>query len=308
MEYSPDKMLEKKIRHLRGTIIFLSLFLLSVVSLVSVYIYSINVFIEEERVFYKAEIWELQFDLSQLRIERKNLMEANENLKESLAKENHRAETLLDRLNEITGEVETIKKLEEIDPELLKKYSKVYFLNENYEPSGLVEIPEKFLAPDKEEEYFHKKAWPFLREMMEDAKYDGVNPEIVSGYRSFDEQTELKAKYDIIYGEGTANQFSAYQGYSEHQLGTTIDITTKEMEGSLLNFEQTKLFTWLEKNAHKYGFVLSYPENNQSYIYEPWHWRFVGIKLATDIYKRGEYFYDLDQREIDGYRLYLFDR
>lgn len=308
MEYSPDKFLEKKIKHLRGTIIFLSLLLLTVVSLAGVYIYSLNVYIEEEKVFNKGKIWELQFNLSQLRIEKRNLLEANENLKESLAKENNRVEILSDRLEEVTGEVETIRRLEEIDPELLKKYSKVYFLNENYEPSRLYEIPDKFLAPNKEEEYFHRDAWPFLLEMLEDAKDDGVNPEIVSAYRSFNEQTELKAKYDIVYGEGTANQFSAYQGYSEHQLGTTIDITTEEMEGALLNFEKTKLFAWLEKNAHNYGFVLSYPEDNQSYIYEPWHWRFVGIELATDLHKRGEYFYDLDQREIDDYRLHLFDR
>lgn len=235
------------------------------------------------------------------------LEEMNEGLREDLEKEIRDVDRLIDRLEEVTGEVETIKRLEELDPELLKKYSRVYFLNENYEPSGLTKISEEFLAPTREEGYFHEEAWPILREMMEDARSDGVYLKAVSGYRSFDEQMELKGRYDMIFGAGTANEFSAYQGYSEHQLGTAVDFSTSEMKGVLDGFEKTNAYVWLKKNAYKYGFVLSYPEGNQYYQFEPWHWRFVGIELATDLHERGMYFYDMDQREIDKYRLYIFD-
>jgi hypothetical protein len=53
--------------------------------------------------------------------------------------------------------------------------------------------------------------------------------------------------------------------------------------------------------------VLSYPKNNKYYIYEPWHWRYVGVSLATWLHDNGKYLYDVDQREIDEYLLTIFD-
>ena len=72
-------------------------------------------------------------------------------------------------------------------------------------------------------------------------------------------------------------------------------------------FDTTEAYTWLQKNAYKYGFVLSYPKDNGFYIFEPWHWRFVGQKLAGDLHDDGKFFYDLDQRDIDKYLISLFD-
>jgi hypothetical protein len=63
----------------------------------------------------------------------------------------------------------------------------------------------------------------------------------------------------------------------------------------------------MQKNAYKYGFVLSYPKGNVYYVFEPWHWRFVGEKLAADLNKSGDYFYDWDQRKIDTYLVNVFD-
>jgi zinc D-Ala-D-Ala carboxypeptidase len=148
--------------------------------------------------------------------------------------------------------------------------------------------------------------YPFLIEMLTDAKDDGINLLVVSAYRSFDKQKDLKSAYAVQYGTG-ANTFSADQGYSEHQLGTTIDFTTDAMGGALTGFEKTEAYAWLQKYAHKYGFTLSYPEANDYYIFEPWHWRFVGEDLARDLHNDGKYFYDLDQREISEYLISLFD-
>jgi LAS superfamily LD-carboxypeptidase LdcB len=60
-------------------------------------------------------------------------------------------------------------------------------------------------------------------------------------------------------------------------------------------------------NAYRFGFVLSYPKGNAYYIYEPWHFRFVGVKLATYLHDRGLHFYDIDQKEIDQYLVSIFD-
>ena len=142
---------------------------------------------------------------------------------------------------------------------------------------------------------------------MSDARSSSIDIEVISAYRSFGTQTEIKSTYKIIYGLGS-NQFSADQGYSEHQLGTTIDFTTSEVGSSYVGFEKTEAYQWLQDNAYKYGFILSYPEDNTYYQFEPWHWRFVGTSLAEGLYKEGKNFYDLDQREIDRYLLFFFDK
>jgi D-alanyl-D-alanine carboxypeptidase len=117
----------------------------------------------------------------------------------------------------------------------------------------------------------------------------------------------IKNAYSVTYGAGTANSFSADQGYSEHQLGTTVDLITTGTGGKLAGFDTKPAYTWMLENAHKYGFTLSYPKNNGFYIFEPWHWRFVGVKLATDLYEDEQHFYELDQRKIDTYLASLFD-
>jgi D-alanyl-D-alanine carboxypeptidase len=72
-------------------------------------------------------------------------------------------------------------------------------------------------------------------------------------------------------------------------------------------FDKTPAHQWMLKNAYKFGFVLSYPEKNSYYVFEPWHWRFVGTKLARDLRNQDQNFYDLDQRTIDTYLVNVFD-
>lgn len=201
-----------------------------------------------------------------------------------------------------------LKKLAETDEELLNKYSKVYFLNENYTPLNVVTISPEYTYSNTRSEQFLREAWPFLKDLLDAAKQDNVALYVKSGYRSFDEQKSLKSFYSVTYGAGTANTFSADQGYSEHQLGTTIDFITSGLDGKLEGFDKTKAYEWLLDNAHKYGFIVSYPKGNGHYIFEPWHFRFVGIKLATYLHITKKNFYDLDQRDIDTYRIHMFDR
>ncbi len=202
---------------------------------------------------------------------------------------------------------ELLEKLAKTDKQLLAKYSKVYFLNENYSPTKLADIDQKYVLPAEKEMQFLDPALPYLEDMMADAEKEGISLRVVSAYRSFNEQKSLKSNYSVTYGVGTANSFSADQGYSEHQLGTTVDFGTPEVPGAMGAFANTSAYTWLLENAHKYGFIISYPKSNNYYIYEPWHWRFVGKDLARDLRNDKKNFYDLDQREIDEYLIKIFD-
>lgn len=197
-------------------------------------------------------------------------------------------------------------KIVKTDRELLQKYSKVYFLNENYVPSRLATVTPEYLFNKSRPLLIHEKTEPYLTRLLEAASSSGQSLRIVSAYRSFGVQAQLKSAYTVTYGTG-ANRFSAEQGYSEHQLGTTIDFTTPALGAAYTKFESASAYLWLTQNAHRYGFVLSYPKNNAYYQFEPWHWRFVGVFLATKLHDEGKYFYDMDQREIDTYLGNIFD-
>lgn len=223
-----------------------------------------------------------------------------------LRDEKDRNDDMEDQINEIAGTVSDLDKLSKTDKELLQKYSKVYFLNEHYIPESLKDIDKEWKYTEDKDLKLHSKAMKFFDNMLEDAKDDNVELWVVSAYRSFYQQADLKGAYTVSYGSG-ANAFSADQGFSEHQLGTTIDFTTRGLSGGLDGFQNTPAFEWLQKNAHKYGFTLSYPAGNSYYVYEPWHWRFVGIDLASDLHDDNASIYDWDQREIDKYLIKIFD-
>lgn len=220
---------------------------------------------------------------------------------------NNELEAFQGQLNGITSTVGTLQKLSRTDPELLKKYSKVYFLNENYVPSGLINIGMDYLYDKNKPLQFLDSAEPHLENLLTASTKAGIHLVVISAYRSFGTQGNLKSSYKVTYGAGTANQFSAEQGYSEHQLGTAVDFTTSAVGVTFSEFSKTPEYTWLSNNAYLYGFVLSYPPNNDYYIFEPWHWRFVGDSLAVYLHQTNEYFYDLDQRLIDTYLVHLFD-
>lgn len=231
-----------------------------------------------------------------------------EELDSDLKKQQKRNEDLRDKNKDLATERNMYQKLAETDKQLLAKYSKVYFLNENYSPVKLADIEAKYTLPSEDKTMqFLEPAYPHLEKLLEDAEEDGIQLRVASAYRSFREQAALKSSYKVIYGSG-ANTFSADQGYSEHQLGTTVDFTTPTLVGAVPAFGNSAAYAWLLENGHKYGFILSYPKSNTYYIYEPWHWRFVGIDLARDLHRSDKNFYDLDQRDIDEYLLKIFDR
>ncbi len=255
--------------------------------------------LETERTVASSTIADLAYRLS---LTEEQLRETERELR----REQGRNEEFEEQIEDLAGTVGVLDKLAKTDRELLQKYSKVYFLNENYIPERLSQINAKYVLPGKKDQYFHTNAVRFLTEMLDDAAEDGIDLKIVSAYRSFDEQNELKGAYTQQYGSG-ANAFSADQGFSEHQLGTTLDLTTPTVGGAYTSFKDTPAYAWLLENGHKYGFILSYPEDNGFYVFEPWHWRFVGEDLARDLHRDGAHFYDWEQRKIDEYLVSIFD-
>lgn len=231
----------------------------------------------------------------------------NTDLQTVLANEQSKNTAFANQIGALSGTVGTLTKLSTTDPELLKKYSKVYFLNENYLPKSLSPIDPQFLYDTKKSEQFLTQAIPYLQSMLAAANQANTKLQVVSAYRSFGEQFYLKTDYRATFGIG-ANKFSADQGYSEHQLGTASDFTMQdEPGGPFVNFDKTAAYAWLTDNAYRFGFILSYPKDNGYYVYEPWHWRFVGVGLATALHAQNKHFYDLTQQEIDQYLISLFD-
>ncbi len=247
----------------------------------------------------KAELSNTKSDLAQSQ-------ERAASLENELGTEKYKNSLFSGQISEIAGTVGTLDKLAKTDKELLQKYSKIYFLNENYMPKGLLEIPSEYLYDQDKVIRIHNSVSPYLLDMMNDAKRHGANLLVISGFRSFGDQSSLKSSYKFTYGSG-ANQFSADQGYSEHQLGTTVDFTSFDLGADFGSFGKSKEYEWLLDNAYKYGFIISYPEGNAYYQYEPWHWRFVGRSLAERLHEEKQNFYDLDQRQIDAYLIKLFD-
>ena len=261
----------------------------------------------QERNFFQNQTNDLKTELATADSTIEDIKDDLDDLADDYAEEQNRNEEFEDQIRDLSGTLGDLGKLARIDEELLQKYSKVYFLNENYTPEKIDQIRDRYVLDGKGDQFFHARAIDHLEDMFRSASRDDIDLKVISAYRSFDEQTELKGQFTRIYGTG-ANSFSADQGYSEHQLGTAVDITVESVGGTFSSFSDTEAYEWLLDNAHKYGFILSYPKGNSFYVYEPWHWRFVGTDLARDLHRdEDETFYTMDQRKIDEYRLRLFD-
>lgn len=169
--------------------------------------------------------------------------------------------------------------------------NKIFGLPDNYIPADLVrpKIPFSFGDAKLEKSLMRQEAAEALEKMFAGAKNDGIELAAVSGYRSYGRQETLFNAEVNKVGEEKALQAVARPGSSEHQTGLTMDISSKTNNFNLNEqFGSTKEGVWLAHNAHKYGFILRYPkgkENLTGYMYEPWHFRYVGIKAATEMYE-----------------------
>lgn len=173
---------------------------------------------------------------------------------------------------------------------LVNKYNK---LPETFEPSELKEVGSGI--------QMKKEAADAYKKMAKDAGSAEMDIIPQSGYRSYSYQDTLYNNYKETDPEG-ADTYSARPGFSEHQTGLALDINIPE-GGSLRNFVDTKEAEWVAKNAHKYGFIVRYTEENQDitgYMSEPRHIRYIGEKHASNMY-------DLKIQSYEEYKVKYID-
>ena len=189
--------------------------------------------------------------------------------------------------------------------------NKQHSIGEDFSPAKLVEIPKKYRRTDRvlKLDLTAEKA---LEAMMQDMFALGIDDvRVQSAYRTYAEQQNLFNNYvnsEINKGLSreeaiaNANKYSARPEYSEHRTGLCVDFFVPSCmlelenygyEGSYPNdvgFTETNAYPWLLKNCWKYGFILRYPEDKvdiTGYSYESWHYRFVGLEVASIIHQTG---------------------
>ena len=160
--------------------------------------------------------------------------------------------------------------------------NKYYKLSEHYVPDNLVKVE----SVHGDGRYINKDVYLAFIKMYNDIKKENMSIYIASPYRSYAYQKKLYNNYVSKNGVEKADTFSARAGYSEHQTGLAMDISDGKI--SYTNFENTDEYKWMLKNAHKYGFILRYPkgkEKQTGYMFESWHYRYVGEKVAKYIHE-----------------------
>lgn len=220
--------------------------------------------------------------------------------------EKNSTEEIEEEVNKHIAKVEDETGLHVVDnPESNQVYlNKQRKLPDGYEPADLVDPNVYHYATEGDpKRKMREEAAKSLESLFTRAKEQGIELIAVSGYRSYDRQKQIYDNSVATNGQEYADKYSASPGTSEHQTGLAMDIgSATETAATLLeeSFKQTSEGEWLAENAHLDGFIIRYPEGKSDitgYNYEPWHIRYVGKEIATNIYDDGltlEEYFDYD--------------
>jgi zinc D-Ala-D-Ala carboxypeptidase len=160
----------------------------------------------------------------------------------------------------------------------------------DYVPRDLVPLRD-YGVPTLGSEVLRREAAEHLGRLVEGAAADGEKLVVASAYRSYENQQRSHESLRSVLGAG-AGRLSATAGHSQHQLGTAVDFTDAAAGYKLgVPFARTSGYRWLEQHAWEYGFVLAYPrgeEERTGYRWEPWHYRYVGVRDAKRIEHSGQ--------------------
>lgn len=151
--------------------------------------------------------------------------------------------------------------------------------------NGVLVVNKTYSLPSTYNPGVNSEANAALQNMFRAAKADGITLEIVSGFRSYDRQSQLYNNYVSRDGVAAADRYSARAGHSEHQTGLAFDLNSLEE-----SFGETKEGKWLKAHCHEYGFIIRYPKEKEEitgYMYEPWHVRYLGEEVAKSITESG---------------------
>lgn len=166
--------------------------------------------------------------------------------------------------------------------------NKQFFLPSDFQPDDLriLNVSDASKNPNSTI-MLRERAAEMAEQMFREAQLENLEILLVSGFRSFERQNRLYDDYVARYGEKEANRFSAQPGHSEHQTGLAMDLSTSALGGGISEeFSKTPEGEWLRANAHRFGFIIRYPEGREEetgYMYEPWHFRYVGLASAKII-------------------------
>ena len=173
------------------------------------------------------------------------------------------------------------------DSSILRIVNKWRYADSKYVPSDLVLLD----VTSEGDQYLRKEAAEQLEAMFEAAEKEKVYLKVISGYRSFDEQVELRDSYIKQFGETRTSMMDSYPGGSEHQLGLAVDIGNYNNHCRLQEcFVRYASYPWLQAHAHEYGFIERYhkgKEDQTGISYSPWHWRYIGVEQAKAVKESG---------------------
>lgn len=176
----------------------------------------------------------------------------------------------------------------------LKKAEKVVEVRPNCDPEasggtfikGIILVNRKHPVSKDYAPGVNKIAEKALHQLQAAAKKEGMKLPLQDGFRSYETQKKLHRFWLETTGEVQRNMYSAAEGHSEHQTGLAFDVGLADPV-----FDGWPEAKWLEKNAHKFGFIIRYPKGKEEitgYAYEPWHIRYVGTTIAGEIYAEGQ--------------------
>jgi len=178
----------------------------------------------------------------------------------------------------------------------LDKNSLTCLVNKEY-PLPADYVPDDLILPNinfnisyyAEKKLLRNDAALAIEKLFSAAEEEGITLYGVSGYRSYKRQEEIYQNNLKTKGTNHTNLYSAKPGYSEHQTGLSMDVSSASIGYQLIDsFGTTVEGQWLAQNCHLYGFIIRYPEDKTKitgYAYEPWHIRYVGQKLATYLFE-----------------------
>lgn len=168
---------------------------------------------------------------------------------------------------------------------LLRVVDKQRGLPAEYAPADLQRVEDRLSVPGFEGQRLQREAAEALVTLLAGARAAGYDLRVRSGFRTYAQQVDTFRFWVRELGEAQAKRESAPAGHSEHQLGTTADVSSAAVRWQLSEeFGATAEAKWLASHAHEHGFALSYPENSEAitgYVWEPWHIRFLGRECAA---------------------------
>jgi len=166
--------------------------------------------------------------------------------------------------------------------------NKTYSIPSDYVPEGyampMQDKVENRMLPEAQEKFVE------MQKAFKEENPDAKGFKIQSGYRSYLTQNRLYTNYVSKHGQAYADTYSARPGHSEHQTGLAADLNVVGTSTLYESIKDTTEGKWLAANSWKYGFILRYPEGKTpvtGYIFEPWHFRYVGVEAATAVYESG---------------------